>query len=155
MRPRDWLRLGAVMGLLGCGKSVDPPRPVIQFGNVATELTPKPIRPDWILEGSPVARARNVLLTSDDNFSATVWDCTAGRFRWHFNSDETVHILEGEVHVTDEKGKERALRPGDVALFSKYTTSVWRVPRYVKKLALNRSYDDPLLVRVNRKLGVQ
>lgn len=30
-----------------------------------------------------------------------VWDCTPGKFMWHYDQDETVHILEGRV-VLDE-----------------------------------------------------
>jgi uncharacterized protein len=127
----------------------------LKFGAISGALFPAPIRPEWILEGAPVARARPVAVTADDHFSSTVWDCTAGRFRWQFRSDEIVHILEGEVHVTDEAGRERALVPGDVALFSRGTTSVWRVPRYVKKLAIHRSAEDPFHVRLARKLGLR
>ena len=110
-------------------------------------LDPAPIRPEWILSGTPTARARTLARTADDDFSTTVWDCTAGSFRWQFRSDESVHILEGEVIVETGDGRTRTLRPGDVALFPRGMASVWTVPRYVKKLAQHRSHPPGLMAR--------
>ena len=65
-------------------------------------LKSSPINPAWILEGRPVAR-NVVLSTSDDTTACTIlWDCTAGKFNWHYDFDETVHIVEGSVVVRSE-----------------------------------------------------
>jgi uncharacterized protein len=111
-------------------------------------LEPAPINPEWIIAGTPVARAKNLTLTADKNFSSTVWDCTAGSFRWHFGSDEVVHILDGEVTVETGDGGTRLLKPGDVALFPKGLVSIWVVHKYVKKLALHRTAPPGLPRRV-------
>ncbi len=66
------------------------------------------------------------------------WDCTAGRFRWHFGWEETVVILEGEVSVTDAANVTTTLRPGDVAYFPANSWFVWEVPTYVRKIAFCR-----------------
>lgn len=127
----------------------------IQAGRIdVQDLAPAPINAAWIIEGAPKARARTLTVTADRNFSSTIWDCTAGTFRWHFRSDEFVHILDGEVVVRDPAGAERTLGVGDVALFPRGVTSVWRVPRYVRKLALHRSDQPSLQDRVARKLGM-
>lgn len=102
------------------------------------ELDPAPIRPEWILEGRPVARCRHWSDSSDGTTSAMVWDCTAGRFRWYFGGDEIVHIIEGEVIVSGEDAPERRLGPGDAALFRAGTWSTWHVPSYVRKHAICR-----------------
>ncbi len=108
-----------------------------------TDLMPCPIRPEWILEGTPVARALKLAGAADGNLNCSLWDCTKGKFRWHFRSDEIVHILEGSVRVRDdETGIERLLGPGDVAMFPQGTTSVWEVNTYVKKLAIIRSTES-------------
>lgn len=100
----------------------------------AAQLQPAPITPEWVVSGRPVARCAELSRASDGQALSAVWDCTAGEFDWHFDSDETVLILEGEVVIETEEGP-RALRPGDVALFRAGTTCRWRVPAYVKKLA--------------------
>jgi uncharacterized cupin superfamily protein len=102
------------------------------------DLDPAPIRPEWVLEGAPVARCRHWSDSSDGTTQAMAWDCTAGAFRWFFGGDEIVHIIEGEVTVTDDAGAERTLRPGDAALFRAGTWSTWRVPHYVRKHAICR-----------------
>jgi uncharacterized cupin superfamily protein len=75
------------------------------------------IRPQWVIEGNPQARSKRLAMSADGTSWIAAWSCNAGRFNWHYVVDETVHILSGEVFVTDEKGRERRLRPGDTAFF--------------------------------------
>src|SRR3978361_1610779 len=74
---------------------------LITIGNTAVDLRPSPINPDWIRGGNPVAR--NAVLSSNRDRAACtlVWDCTPGEFDWHYDSDETIHILEGSVVLDD------------------------------------------------------
>ena len=76
----------------------------------AVVLEPAPINPAWIREGQPVARATQIASSADGTSSTAVWDCTAGSFDWQFGCDETVHILEGEVIVTEPGQPPRTLR---------------------------------------------
>lgn len=117
----------------------------------AIELDPAPIRPEWILDGRPVARCRQWSDSSDGTTSAMVWDCTAGRFRWYFGGDEIVHIIEGEVIVSGDGAPERTLKPGDAALFRAGTWATWHVPNYVRKHAICR---DSLPVAITLPLKV-
>lgn len=119
----------------------------VAAGLADLDLDPAPIRPEWVLEGNPVARCRQWSDSTDGTTQAMAWDCTAGTFRWYFGGDEIVHIIEGEVSVTDEAGETRTLRPGDAALFRAGTWSVWRVPSYVRKHAICRD-SLPALVTV-------
>lgn len=102
------------------------------------ELKPAPINPDWILEGSPQARSCEQSASGDRAAFTAIWDCTAGEFRWYFGWDETVYILEGEVHVTDADGKHRTLKAGDVAYFRGGTWATWKIDHYLKKVAFMR-----------------
>ncbi|NKF31385.1 DUF861 domain-containing protein, partial [Pseudomonas sp. BGM005] len=70
-----------------------------------------------------------------------------GEFRWYFGWDETVMILEGEVHITAEDGTERTLCAGDVAFFAGGTWASWRVDNYVRKVAfLRKPFPMPLAI---------
>ncbi len=118
------------------------------------DLEPAPIRPEWVLEGEPVARALKLAGAADGNLNCSLWDCTKGKFRWHFRSDEIVHILEGEVHVVDEDtGVERTLRTGDMGYFPKGSVMVWTVDNYVKKLAILRT-PESVTERLLRAVGL-
>jgi uncharacterized cupin superfamily protein len=109
------------------------------------ELKPSPIEPTWIIAGAPIARLAEHSRGQDDAALTAVWDCTAGEFRWHFGWDETVIILEGEVHITTEDGIERVLGAGDVAYFAGGTWATWRIDRYVRKVAFCRKpFPKPL-----------
>jgi uncharacterized cupin superfamily protein len=103
------------------------------------ELADSPVDPDWILDGTPVAKSREWATSSDGTVTMAVWSCTAGTFRWNFTCDELVHILDGEVFVTDADGSEFRLGPRDAVLFPAGSWTTWHVPEYVQKYAVLRS----------------
>jgi uncharacterized protein len=102
------------------------------------ELDPEPIPQDWILSGTPVARSRNLSRSRDLTSSMVVWDCTAGRFHWHYTQDETIVVVSGEAFMMNENGEERRFGPGDVAFFPAGTTRTWRVAHHIRKVAVLR-----------------
>ncbi|HLH87429.1 MAG TPA: cupin domain-containing protein [Xanthobacteraceae bacterium] len=113
-------------------------QPIVIVPAAAPELAPAPIPQDWILSGTPEARSRQLAHSRDRASSVMAWSCTAGRFTWQYSVDETVHIIEGEVYVTDENGREHRLGPGDSAFFPAGSRSTWHVPVSVRKVAVCR-----------------
>jgi uncharacterized protein len=112
---------------------------LIEFGTAAVALESLPIRPQWVLEGAPVARYK-VLSVSDDGTAKTVvWDCTAGRFNWFYDVDETVYVLEGSFVLKDAKGMSRQVGPGETVFFHAGAHAEWTVDRYVRKIAFFRT----------------
>lgn len=111
-------------------------------------LEPAPINPDWILEGNPEARCKNLTLTGNYWTSVDHWSCTAGKFRWHYLVDETILILEGEAHITDENGTHYHALPGTTLTFPDATRATWTVPNYVRKIAFNQKCVPPYLHRI-------
>jgi uncharacterized cupin superfamily protein len=118
--------------------------PIVIASSLELDLAPAPIPPDWILSGAPEARSRQLARSHDRGSSVMAWSCTAGRFNWYYSVDEMVHIVSGEVFVTDEKGKEHRLGPNDTAFFPAGSRSTWHVPVAVRKVAVCRQ-SMPLL----------
>jgi uncharacterized cupin superfamily protein len=112
--------------------------PSLAFANTDVELKSAPIRREWIIEGEPMARNHVLALSQDRMATTLVWDCTAGRFRWIYDTDETIHILEGEVHLTQVDGVTKRLGAGDVVFFPAGSSATWHVDSYVRKLAFFR-----------------
>jgi hypothetical protein len=125
---RNWAR---VMSFPFC-PSYDPGDPMDDNPH---DLRPDPIPAEWILEGSPTARRKLLVGSSDDMASTHMWDCTAGRFNWYYGSDEVIYVLEGSVIVEDAAGVRRRLDPGDIFLFPAGTCFRWTVPGYIRKIA--------------------
>jgi len=67
-----------------------------------------------------------------------VWDCTAGRFNWFYDIDETICVVEGSVIVRDHRGSTRKLMAGDTAFFPAGSSAEWTVEEYVRKIAFLR-----------------
>ncbi len=130
---------------MSLSKTRERTQPVVSASSHTIDMQPAPINPDWIITGQPVARMADHSRSADRAAYTALWDCTAGTFRWFFAWDETVHILEGEVHVTAEDGAIHMLRAGDVAYFKAGTWATWRVDTYVRKVAfLRRPFPAPI-----------
>ena len=115
------------------------------------DLQPKPVRPEWIVAGAPVARAL-VLSDDGDGLVTGLWDCTAGTFEWHYASDEVIHVVDGEATLELENGQLLNLSAGDIAHFSPGTKVTWYVDRYVKKFYVDRILPGDPLSRTVRGL---
>jgi uncharacterized protein len=113
-------------------------QPVVFAVPADVELQPAPIPPHWIIEGAPQARSKRLARSPDGAAAVLAWSCSPGRFNWHYAVDEILHIISGEVFVTDEKGESRRLGPGDVAYFPAGSRSTWHVTKEVRKLAICR-----------------
>ena len=62
-------------------------------------LEDHPINPDWILEGAPHARISEWGESPDGTTSHWTWSCTAGRFRWYYDVDESIVVVAGSVSI--------------------------------------------------------
>lgn len=104
----------------------------------SVELRSAPIEPSWIREGTPIAR-NATLSRSDDGLASTlVWDCTAGKFQWIYEIDETIYFLEGSATISDGHNPARTFGPGDVLFLPRGAVCDWHVETYVKKVAFCR-----------------
>ena len=61
-----------------------------------------------------------------------VWGCEVSEFKWHYDSEETCLLFEGEVTVTHEGGSA-SFGAGDLVVFPKGLDCVWKVTKPVKK----------------------
>lgn len=106
--------------------------------DLAVEPEPEPIRSDWVLSGSPMARTRRLARSHDWLSHMVYWECSAGTFNWHYARDETLVVLSGEAFISNAQGEERRLGVGDFAYFPAGSSCRWRVPQCVKKIAIVR-----------------
>jgi len=113
-------------------------QPILIIAPATTELQPEAIPPDWILSGAPVARKIKLATSHDWASSIVVWDCTPGRFQWHYMQDEAVFVISGEAFLINEKGEERRFGVGDFGFFPAGTTCSWRVSEDFRKVAVLR-----------------
>jgi len=126
---------------------------VISSDHIA--FKPAPIPADWVLSGNPVAHNSVQFLSKDKLQMTLFWHCTAGSFRWHYDEDETIQVLEGGMTLCFDDGVTRRCGPGDLVFFPAGTSCVWIIEHEVKKLAFFREpAPTPLAlqIRLLRKL---
>jgi uncharacterized cupin superfamily protein len=104
------------------------------------ELEPegRPILPNWVLNGTPVSRTKNLARSNDWTSNMVIWECSAGTFNWFYTQDEMLFVVSGEAYIINSKGKESRLVPGDFGFFPAGTSCTWRVPHCVRKVAVIR-----------------
>jgi len=61
-----------------------------------------------------------------------VWECDVSEFDWHYDSEETCLLVEGEVTVLHKDGSV-SFSAGDYVVFPKGLSCVWKVSKPVKK----------------------
>ena len=110
----------------------------IVVASAGMDLEATGISPDWILSGKPETRAKEFARSRDRTSHGVVWDCTAGRFNWHYNKDEGLVVITGEAFISYDGGDERRIGPGDIVFFPAGTSATWRVPDYIRKVAFLR-----------------
>ena len=64
--------------------------------------------------------------------SKPVWTCGVSEFDWHYDSEETCLIIEGEVTVK-YGSKSVSFAAGDLVVFPQGLSCVWQVEKPVKK----------------------
>jgi ethanolamine utilization protein EutQ (cupin superfamily) len=67
-----------------------------------------------------------------------VWECSAGKFNWYYDFDETVLILEGSIVLESDGMPPTRYAAGDVIFFRDGAHARWHVEDRVRKLAFCR-----------------
>ena len=98
-----------------------------------------PINPAWIEAGDPRASLAILAVSDDCATSTMLWDCTAGRFTWRYNVDETIFFLEGDVMISVDGQPAKRYAAGDSIHFSRGAVATWTIETYIRKVAFNRS----------------
>jgi len=111
---------------------------VIKLAVGQLALNPSPIYPEWVIEGNPIARNKVLSSSADGTASTLIWDCTAGRFNWFYDVDETIYVIEGGVVIRDAGGAARRLSAGDTIFFHAGARAEWHVEDYIRKIAFCR-----------------
>jgi hypothetical protein len=128
-------------------------RALIEIAKTTVDLTPRPIEPSWIIEGKPDATWCVLSKSADGLASTMVWHCTAGKFNWYYDFDETILILEGGIVLESDTMPPTRYGPGDVIFFKDGAHARWHVESHVKKLAFCRKTQPVWLGFALRVIG--
>src|SRR6202790_2655769 len=112
---------------------------VIEFGLGQVTFGSAAINPGWILEGNPEARNKFLFSSADGTATTWLWDCTAGKFNWFYDIDETVSLIEGSLIIKDHAGGVSHVKTGESIFFPAGSSAEGPVPKHVHKFAILRT----------------
>jgi uncharacterized protein len=130
-------------------------RTLIEVANTTSKMSPSPIESSWIIEGNPVAQLSFLSRSVDSRAWTVVWQCSAGKFHWYYDIDETILILDGAIVIEADGMSPTRYEAGDVIFFKEGAHAIWHVEDHVRKLAFCRKTNPVLLnfaVRVLAKI---
>src|SRR5207247_6058214 len=86
----------------GAFASVEPgedsmSKSIVMATAATADLVPAPIPAGWILQGAPAATKKQLVRSADLNSYILAWECTPGRFTWHYSADETLGVHSGQA----------------------------------------------------------
>jgi uncharacterized cupin superfamily protein len=111
---------------------------LIETASTASNLTPSPIEPSWIIDGDPVAQSSLLSKSADGRAWTVVWECSEGKFNWYYDLDETILILDGSIVLESDTLPPTRYGPGETILFRHGAHARWHVQHRVRKLAFCR-----------------
>jgi uncharacterized cupin superfamily protein len=120
-------------------------RALVEVASTTSKMTPSPIERSWVIEGNPVAELSLLSRSADGQAWTVVWQCSAGKFHWHYDFDETILILEGEIVIESDGMPPTRYGSGDVIFFKEGAHAKWQVEGHVRKLAFCRKTQPALI----------
>jgi len=66
-------------------------------------------------------------------FDWPIWEKEVSRFDWHYDSDETCYLLEGQVEVSTPDGRSVQFGAGDLVHFPAGLSCTWDISVPVRK----------------------
>jgi len=97
-------------------------------GNVnASEFERYAIPEDDILDGTPNSRVHWVRPDGQGSQLVGIFRAEPAVFRYVWEADETIHVLEGRVRIELEGGEGLELGVGDVGSFTQGYRGVWHI----------------------------
>jgi hypothetical protein len=109
---------------------------ILDTSKLSAGLAPMVTTEPLVIVGEKPLQHDNPFFTNDaENMYIGMWDSTAldsemRPFPWH----EIVHLLEGEVLITEDDGSSHKFVAGDVFFIPMGTICRWQISDYAKKL---------------------
>jgi uncharacterized protein len=126
---------------------------LIEVANTTSKMSLSPIERSWIIEGDPVAELSILSRSADFRAWTVVWQCSAGKFHWYYDIDETILILDGAIVIEADGMPPARYQRGDVIFFKEGAHAIWHVEDHVRKLAFCRKANPALLNFIVRALS--
>jgi uncharacterized cupin superfamily protein len=98
------------------------------FGSIdASDFEPYPFPEQDILDGTPDSRVHWLRPEGHGSQLVGIFRCEPAVFRYGWETDETIHVLQGSVRIEFESGESPEFGVGDVASFAAGDRAVWHI----------------------------
>jgi uncharacterized protein len=119
------------------------------FSHGRRALHSAPIKKDWVVDGTPQASGCAIFETADQGADVHEWQCTRGRFVWHYDVDEIVYVIDGHARIKDlATGLSTHITAGTSVLFQRGSSAEWTVDDYIRKIAINHVPLSPKIAKL-------
>lgn len=92
-----------------------------------SDFEPYEIPEQDVLEGEPNARIHWIRREGTGTQAVGIYRGDPASFRYSWETDETIHVLEGTVRIELDGGDAVELGVGDVASFTAGASGIWHI----------------------------
>lgn len=93
-----------------------------------------PVASEKLVSGAPQTAYSVLHASSDGNFTAGIWECTAGKWRTNYlTDDEFCTLIEGHVVLTPESGPALEFRAPASFIIPRGFKGTWEAVTKVRK----------------------
>ena len=86
-----------------------------------------------VISGEPRTAVRNHYTDPSSQFFAGNWSSSVGKWRVSYSEHEFCHLLEGEVVLASDDGREWRFGPGDAWVIPAGFSGTWETVRPARK----------------------
>jgi uncharacterized cupin superfamily protein len=96
-----------------------------------TEWTP--VAPEKIISGQPKSAYKILYTSKTEEFTAGIYECTAGKWKTSYAEDEFCTLIEGTVRLTNDKGEMMEFAAPDSFVIPSGFSGTWEPLSHLRK----------------------
>lgn len=92
-----------------------------------------PVAAEKIISGHPKSACKILYTSKTEEFTAGIYECTAGKLKVSYGEDEFCTLIEGKLRMTNDKGEVQEFKAPDSFLIPSGFSGIWEPLSHLRK----------------------
>ncbi|MCE9506979.1 MAG: cupin domain-containing protein [Alphaproteobacteria bacterium] len=92
-----------------------------------------PVAPEKIISGQPKSALKILYTSKSGDFTAGIYECTAGKWKTSYTEDEFITLIEGRLRLTHDNGEVQEFKAPDSFLIPAGFSGIWEPLGHLRK----------------------
>jgi hypothetical protein len=91
------------------------------------------VAPEKIIAGHPKSAYKILYASKSEEFTAGIYECTAGKWKVSYSEDEFCTLIEGKLRMTSDKGEVQEFKAPDSFIIPSGFSGIWEPLGHLRK----------------------